>query len=215
MKDKLGKIGKGIDKSIKEKENLGVRIAKETTKKVLDSTATMATNIGKNIEEKIRGGTKKLKEGLKIKNDMTVGQKTGKVVEKIVDLIGEGVETVAKKISESQAEKFATVEDLKTKIDPTLLIGQERGAITKDRAEACKLFLSQVVQDKESLPYKLKDMRKTIIKDVIISASANWDELLEFLLDKDVPESRAAIDFLEKEIKIVKEVNQKWLQKPR
>ena len=206
MKDKLGKIGKNLDESIQNKTSIGVEIAKKTAKNVAIGAASVVTNVGKTIEEKAKKGKQDIKDGLEIKDDMTTGQKAGKVMEKFVDFVDKKIQDVTQKMSESQADKFATIEDMKTKINPDILIGQEKGAVTKERVNGCKDFLARIVKNKVALPYKLKDLRKTIINDIIISASTNWNELLKFLLDKEVPESTAAINFLEKEIKIVKEV---------
>lgn len=216
MKEGLGGIGKKIDDSISEiAKNVKVRtkeatkkVAKAVVKKTARSTAKVATkvamSVGKTIEQKMKYYSEKVKKDIGIKNEMTPGQKTGVVVGRVVDGIVKGINVLAQKLEDKQAKRFASPQELKIE-GYELLIGEgiDR-AVSVDRAARCKEFVKKL-KDKSVLPYQLKDIRTEIINDTISGACSNFFSLLNYLKNKGGIETKAEIDFLKREIKIVKQ----------
>lgn len=212
MKDYMKNLGKEIDKAMVGAKEKGKEAAKSAAKAAAKKAATGAVNttkaIGNGIQSQIKSGAESIKEKLEIKDEMTAGEKVGKVVEKTVNGIGTVLGKLSDKIKEHEAKKFASPAELRVQ-GYDILIGEDIGAVTTGRATACRAFFQILQKDKKHLPYKLKDYRKQILEEVIRSASVTTDELLQYLLNKDIPEALAAIKFLEKEIEIVKKIGGK------
>ena len=216
MKEELGGIGKKMDdsiseiaKNIKEKtKETTKKVAKAVVKKTAQGTAKVvskvAISVGKTIEQKVKNYSDKVKRGIGIKKEMTPGQKTGAVIEKVVDGIVKGINILAQKLEDKQAKRFASPQELKIE-GYELLIGEGIDkAVSIDRATRCKEFVNKL-KDKKVLPYQLKDIRTEIINDAIRGACSNFYSLLNYLKNKGGIETKAEIDFLKKEIKIVKQ----------
>ena len=208
-KDKLEEIGKKIDDSIysaKEKSKRATKSIAGTIAKKSAAGLIKATEvIGRSVGNQVKAYSTQIKKDIGIKDEMTPGQKAGVVIEKLVDFVGKGVNKVAEKIEEGQAKKFATIRELKVE-GYDCLIGQDaKGAIPVGRAVKCKEYVKKLQSDKKVLPYQLKDVRKEILDDVIKSASTNVYELLNYLTNRKSAETRAEIDYLKKEIDVVKQ----------
>ena len=216
MKEELGGIGKKMDdsiseiaKNIKEKTKEATKkVAKVIVKKTAQGTAKaaskMAFSVEKTIEQKGKDYLEKVKRDIGIKKEMTPGQKTGAVVGKMVDNVVKGINILAKKLEDRQAKRFASPQELKIEGYGSLIGEGIDKAVSIDRATRCKEFINKL-KDKKILPYQLKDIRTEIINDAIRGACSNFYSLLNYLKNKGGIETKAEIDFLKKEIKIVKQ----------
>ena len=208
-KDKLEEVGKKIDDSIysvKEKSKRAAKLIAGTIVKKSAIGLIKATEaIGKGVGNQVKAYSTKIKSDIGIKDEMTPGQKAGVIVEKFVDFVGKGVSKVAEKIEEGQAKRFATAQELKVEGYGCLIGENIKGAIPVGRAINCKEYVKKLQSDKKALPYQLKDVRKEILDDVIKGASTNVHELLNYLTNIKSAGTRAEIDYLNKEINIVKQ----------
>ena len=165
----------------------------------------MAIKVGKTIEQKMKDYSEKVKKDIGIKKEMTPGQKAGVVVEKFVDTIAKGMGKIAEKLDENRAKRFATPQELRVE-GFDLLMGEGLDkAITIQRAVRCKEFVTNLKRDKKVLPYQLKDVREEILKDIIGGACTNFNSLLNYLKNVKTVETRAEIDYLKKEIQIIRQ----------
>lgn len=209
MQKKLEGLGKKIDDSltgVKEKsKEAGKAVAKAAVRKSVQGAASVAMSVGKGVEAQVRNYSKKAKAEMGIREGMTAGEKTGAVVGKVVDFIGVGIGKIADKLEEKQSKRFANPTELKVEGYDVLIGENLNSAIGVNRAARCKEFVKQMQADKKTLPYQLKDMRKAILSDIIISASTDFEELLYHLKNREDLLTKAEINYLTKEIKIIEQ----------
>lgn len=213
MKEKLGDVGKKIDDSLSNLTNNVKEKTKEATKSMAKAavrgTAKGATkvamSVGKGIENKVKQYSEKVKRDIGIKKEMTPGQKAGVVVEKFVDTVAKGLGKLAERMEENQAKRFASPHELKVEGFDVLIGEGLDSAVSLERAERCKSFIATLKSDRKVLPYQLKDMRDEILKDIIRGACSNFHSLLSYLKNRKTAETRAEIDYLKREIQIIKE----------
>lgn len=212
IKDKLGNVGKRIDESlsdltdvVKEKTKEATKsMAKAAAKKTARGAVNVATSVGKGIENRVKQYSEKIRKDIGIKKEMTPGQKAGIVVERAVDMLASGLKRISERMEESQAKRFATSQELKIE-GYNILIGEGLDkAISVDRVARCKMFIEKI-KDKSVLPYQLKDIRAELINDSIRGACTNFVGLLNYLKNKHGLETQAEIEFLKKQISIVKQ----------
>lgn len=213
MKDTLRGVGKKIDESIsvvasnvKEKTKEATKsMAKAAVKKTAKGATKVAMSVGKTIEQKMKDYSERVKNDIGIKKEMTPGQKAGVVVEKVVDTIAKGIGKLAEKIDEKQAKRFATPQELRVEGFDVLIGEGLDKAISIQRAVKSKEFAISLRSNKKKLPYQLKDMREEILKDILRGACINFISLLNYLKNIKTAETRAEIDYLKKEIQIIKQ----------
>ena len=213
IKERLGDMGKKIDDSLSEFTNNVKEKTKDATKSMakaaVKGTAKGATKIamsvGKGIENKVKLYSEKVKRDIGIKKEMTPGQKAGVVVEKFIDTVAKGLGKFAERMEESQAKRFASPHELKIEGFDVLIGEGLDSAVSLERAGRCKSFVEPLKSDRKRLPYQLKDMRDEILKDVIRGACSNFHSLLNYLKNRKTVETRAEIDYLKREIQIIKE----------
>lgn len=161
------------------------------------------------IEEQIKKRGDKIKTKLEIKDDMSIGQKMGKVMgkitEKSVDILAvgikKGMKTIEKKMDETQSAKFASPAQLKMDNFEELIGENKNGGITAEKAETCKYFVKML---KRKLSPR-KETTKEIVKDAIKSASVNPDELLNYLKNEKTVNTKAEVEYINKEIRVLVE----------
>jgi hypothetical protein len=143
------------------------------------------------IKDKVVQEKKHIEQKLGLKEDMTFEQKAGKVTEKAVGAIKKGIDFIGQKMEETNAKRYAAVQDL---MFEDKIIGKNRNeAVTITRAEACKAFVAVIRQHTE-------EIYKTIAEDAIESACVDYDELREFYLNTKVPITQAEIEFNKKKL---------------
>lgn len=213
MKNKFGDVGKKIDESIsdvaasvKEKtKEITKSIAKKAVRKTGEGATKVAISIGKGIEGKAQEYTKKVKDSMGLKEGMTPGQKAGVVVERTVDMLVRGLDLISKKLEEKQAVKFASPNELKIKGFDALIGEGIKKAITIERASKCRIFVETLQSNRKLLPHQLKDMREEILNDTIKGGCTSLKSLLNYLMVKEGVKTKAEIDYLNREIKIIEQ----------
>ncbi len=200
MKKKLGKVGKDLDDSIKKTTNKATSVASKAAKyagrKVAEGAKDTLEMAGAVIGDKIEQGSNKIKEKLDIESGMSAGEKAGKVVEKIVDLLALGAKKIGEKIDEKQSSKFASPVQLKVNGFDELIGEARENAVGAERAEQCREFIKEI---KKKFVSK-KEIRNELVRDVIQSASINSDDLYDYLKCGKTATTKAGVDYINREI---------------